>query len=179
MTQPTATTREAAKIIRDILLAQAALGLDNEHIMLTNQKWPIPEDQGLYVAIGYVSGKVIGNDNYSIPTVAGMTEIQQIVMLYEISIDLMSYDDSARVKKELAYMSLMSVASQQIQEQYNVQVARQPSPFQDVSMLEESARLNRYQALVSVTQLITNPVVGIPYYSDFSQAVPPEITAQE
>lgn len=177
MTQPIATTKEAAKIIADILVAQ--LGILPGHIMLTNQKWFIPEDQGLYVAIGYVSGRVIGNTNYSVPTDAGMTEKQQMVMLYEISIDLMSYDDSARVKKELAYMGLMSVASQQIQETYNVQVARQPTPFQDISMLEESGRLNRYQALIAVTQLINNDVTGIPYYSDFSQAVPPEITEQE
>lgn len=177
MTQPTAPTKEAAKIIADILVAQ--LGLLPGHIMLTNQKWFIPEDQGLYVAIGYVSGKVQGQNNYSVPTGGGMTEIQQISMLYEISIDLMSYDDSARVKKELAYMGLMSVASQQIQELHNVQVARQPTPFQDISMLEESGRLNRYQALIAVTQLITNNVAGIPYYSDFSRAVPPEITEQQ
>ncbi len=177
MPQPAAPVKEAAKIIADILVAQ--LGLLPGQIMLTNQKWFIPENQGLYVAIGYVSGKVIGNTNYSVPTDAGMTEMQQLLMLYQISIDLMSYDDSARVKKELAYMALMSVASEYIQETYNVQVGRIPSAFQDVSMLEESGRLNRYQALISVTQLITNPVVGIPYYSDFSQAVPPEITAQE
>ncbi len=177
MTQPTAPAREAAKIIAEILTAQ--LGLLPGHIMLTNQKWIIPEDQGLYVAISYVSGKVIGNTNYSIPTDAGMTEVQQISMLYEISIDLMSYDDSARVKKELAYMGLMSVASQQLQEQYNVQVARNPSPFQDISMLEESGRLNRYQALISVAQLITNEVTDVPYYSDFSRAVPPTIADQQ
>lgn len=177
MPQPTAPVKEAAKIIAEILTAQ--LGLLPGQIMLTNQKWMIPEDRGLYVAIGYVSGRVIGNTNYSIPTVAGMTEVQQMLMLYEISIDLMSYDDSARVQKELAYMGLLSVASEQIQETYNVQVARMPSPFQDISMLEESGRLNRYQALIAVTQLITNPVTGISYYSDFSRAVPPEITAQE
>lgn len=177
MPQPTAPEREAVKIIADILVAQ--LGLLPGQIMLTNQKWFIPEDQGLYVAIGYVSGKVIGSTNYSIPTDAGMTEIQQLLMFYAISIDLMSYDDSARVKKELAYMGLMSVASEKIQEQYNVQVARQPTPFQDISMLEESGRLNRYQSLIAVTQLINHEVTGIPYYNDFSQAVPPSITAQE
>ncbi len=177
MVQPSAPVREAAKIIADVLVAQ--LGLLPGQIMLTNQKWFIPEDQGLYVAISYVSGKVIGNTNYSVPTDAGMTEMQQMVMLYQIQIDLMSYDDSARVKKELAYMGLMSIASEKLQEQYNVQIARNPQPFQDVSMLEESGRLNRYTTLIAVTQLIMNAVTGVPYYSDFSQAVPPDITAQE
>ncbi len=177
MVQPTAPVREAAKIIADIMVAQ--LGLLPGQIMLTNQKWLIPEDQGLYVAISYVSGKVIGNDNYSLPTEAGMSEHQELVMLYEIQIDLMSYDDSARVKKELAYMGLMSVSSELIQETYNVQVARNPQPFQDVSMLEESGRLNRYTTLIAVTQLITNVVPGIPYYDDFTQAVPPEVTTEQ
>jgi hypothetical protein len=177
MPQPTAPVREAAKIIADILVAQ--LGLLPGQIMLTNQKWFIPENQGLYVAVSYVSGKVIGNTNFSIPTDAGMQEVQQLVMLYEIQIDLMSYDDSARVMKELAYMGLLSVSSEKIQEQYNVQVARMPSGFQDVSMLEESGRLNRYTALVSVTQLIQNTNNNVPYYSDFSQAIPPETTTEQ
>src|SRR5580698_4839082 len=107
MPQPAAPVKEAAKIIADIMVAQ--LGLLPGHIMLTNQKWFIPEDQGLFVSIGYVSGKVIGNTNYSVPTEGGMTEMQQLLMLYQIQIDLMSYDDSARVMKELAYMGLMSV----------------------------------------------------------------------
>jgi len=175
--QPTAPVREAAKIIADILVAQ--LGLEAGQIMLTNQKWEIPETPGLFVAISYVSGKVVGNTNYSVASDAGMTEMQQLLMLYDIQIDLMSYDDAARVKKELAYMGLMSVASEQIQEQYNVQVARNPLPFQDVSMLEETGRLNRYTTSIRVWQLITNQNTNVPYYSDFSQAVPPETTAQE
>lgn len=172
--------REAVKIIRDILLAQPALGLDNEHIMLTNQKWPIPEDQGLYVAISYVApGKVIANSNECVAVAGGMQENQSLLMLYQVQIDLMSFDDSARVLKEIALMGLTSIASEQIQEQYNVQVARNPAPFQDVSMLEETARLNRYTTTIAVTQLITNTVPNTPYYSDFSRAVPPETTTQQ
>ncbi len=139
----------------------------------------IPDARGLYVAVSYVSGKPIGNTNYSVATDGGMREVQELLMLYEIQIDLMSYDDSARVLKELAYMGLLSVASQQIQERYNVQVARNPSPFQDVSMLEESGRLNRYTALIAVTQLIVNTNDDVPYYSDFTRAVPPQVTAQK
>lgn len=172
-----APVREAIKIIGEILVAQ--LGISEGQIMLENQKWPIEETPGLFVSLSYVSGKVQGNDNYSVATDAGMTEMQQISMLYEIQIDLMSYDDSARVLKEIAYMGLMSVASQQIQEKYNVQVVRQPMPFQNASSLEESGRLNRYTASIKVTQIITNPNPNVPYYSDFSQAVPPEITAQD
>ena len=102
-----------------------------------------------------------------------------MLMLYQVQIDLMSYDDSSRILKELAYMGLMSVASEQIQEQYNVQVASNPAPFQDVSILEETARLNRYTTTIAVTQLITNTVGNTPYYSDFSQAIPPVIDTQQ
>jgi hypothetical protein len=177
MPEPIAPVKEAAKIIADVITAQ--LGLVAGQIMLTNQKWIIPETQGLYVAISYVSGKVIGNTNYSIPTSGGMQENQELVMLYQIQIDLMSYDDSARVMKELAYMGLLSVASQQIQETYNVQIARDPQPFQDVSMLEESGRLNRYTTLIAMTQLITNTNANVPYFSDFTQSVPPQISKQQ
>lgn len=178
MTQPTAPAREAVKIIADILTAQ--LGLLPGQIMLTNQKWEIPETQGLFVALSYVApGRVIANSNVCVPVTGGMQENQSILMLYQVQIDLMSYDDSARVMKELAYMGLMSVASEQIQEQYSVQVARNPAPFQDVSMLEETARLNRYTTTIAVTQLIMNTVVNTPYFSDFSEAVPPTIETQQ
>jgi hypothetical protein len=177
MPQPTAPVREAVKIIKDILTAQ--LNLAPGQILLSNQKWEIPETQGLYVVISYVSGKVIANSNVVLPTSGGMQEIQSLLMLYEIQIDLMSYDDAARVMKELAYMGLMSVASEQLQEQYSVQIARNPAPFQDVSMLEETARLNRYTTTIAVTQLITNTVLNTPYYSDFSRAVPPTIATQQ
>jgi hypothetical protein len=177
MPQPTAPVREAVKIIKDILTAQ--LGLAPGQILLSNQKWEIPETQGLYVVLSYVSGKVISSSNVCVPTSGGMQENQSMLMFYEIQIDLMSYDDSARVMKELAYMGLMSVASEQLQEQYSVQIARNPAPFQDVSMLEETARLNRYTTTIAMTQLITNTVPNTPYFSDFSQAVPPSITAEQ
>ena len=177
MAQPTAPTREAAKIIADILTAQ--LNLTAGQIMLTNQKWFIPETQGLFVAISYVSGKPIGNNNLVVATDTGMQETQSIVMLYDVQIDLMSYDDSARVLKEIAYMGLVSMAAEQIMEQNNVQVSRNPLPFQDVSQLEESARINRYTTTIRVTQLITNVNTNVPYYDDFSQAVPPTIADQQ
>lgn len=172
-----APAREAVKIIAEIMTAQ--LGLQPGQIMLDNQKWPIEETPGLFVSISYVSSKVQGNDNYSIPASGGMTEVQQMSMLYEIQIDLMSYDDSARVLKEVAYMGLMSVASEQIQEKYSVQVARNPLPFQNASNLEESGRLNRFTTSIRVTQLLTYENTNVPYFSDFSQSVPPAITAQE
>ncbi len=178
MAQPNPPVREAVKIIRDILIAQ--MGLQDGQIMLTNQKWEIPETQGLYVALSYVApGKVISSSNVAVPTSGGMQEEQSLLMLYQIQIDLMSYDDSARVMKEIAYMGLLSIASQMIQEKYNVQVARNPAPFQDVSMLEETARLNRYTTTVALTQLITNIVGNTPYYSDFDRALPPATVTQE
>ncbi len=177
MTQPTAPVREAAIIIAEILTAQ--LGLAPGQIMLTNQRWEIPETQGLFVAISYVSGKPIGNTNEVVPTDGGMQENQAILMLYDLQIDLMSYDDSARVKKEIAYMGLLSVASQQIQEQYSVQVYRNPQPFQDVSELEESGRLIRYTTTVRLTQLVRNTITTVPYYDDFSEAVPPTLAEQQ
>lgn len=180
MTQPTPPVVEALQIVGEILVAQASLGLTNGQIMFTNQKWKIPANQGLYVAIGYVGpGKVISNSNVCESVVGGMQENQSMLMLYQVQIDLLSFDSSARVLKELAYMALKSVASQQIQEKYNVQLGRNPAPFQESPTLEETAQLNRYVTTVALTQLITNTVIDTPYYDDFSQAVPPTIADEE
>lgn len=179
MAKPKAPMREASKIVADILVAQ--LGpkvLPAGQIMLTNQKWKIPANQGLYAAVSYISGQAISSSSTYAPGGSGLTETQQILMLYHIQIDLMSYDDSARVLKEIAYMAFGTIAAEQLMEQYGVQVARQPAAFADTSMLEESGRLNRYTTTIAVTQVIVNTNTNVPYYTDFTRAAPPQITAQ-
>lgn len=181
MTAP--VMREAVKVIGDII--QAELEMDNGQIMLTNQKWNIPQNTKLFVALGYVSGKAIANRNDSISngpgSDAGMTEQQSIVMHYVIRIDAMAFNkqnggNEARERKEEIMMALRSLKAQAEMEKNNLQVARISSEFLDVSSLEETAFLTRYTMTIAVTALRVKEKAVVDYYSDFNA---PEVTINE
>jgi hypothetical protein len=166
--------REPLKIIGDILVEE--LSLTPGHIMLGFEKWPIPKE-GLYIALAYLNPiKIIANNNYSISNGPnpddGMTEVQELVARYLIQIDAMSFDNSARTRKEEIAQALHSVFSQQQQEINSVHLGRIPPFFNDMSSLEETAFLKRYTITVSMTAL-SRKQKTVSYYSDFKD---PEVT---
>lgn len=141
--------RETVKIIGDII--KGDLQLSDQQVMLAFQKFNIPTVKGLYIAISYVSGKAIGNNNYFLPET--VEESQEVTMHELIQIDVMSFDSSARVRKEEIIASLRGIRSQQMQDKYQLQIARIPGDFLNVSSLEETAYLNRFTITVAVTSL--------------------------
>lgn len=158
-------SREAVKVIGDVL--QSELGLTTGQIMLTNMKWDIPENDGLYVALSYVSGKAIGNNNYVTPNGSGMQETQEVAMRYLVQIDILSFGDAARLKKEQVIQALMSVASQQAQAQNLMRIANIPFDFLDASSFEETKLLNRYVTRIVVYALLSLTKNLDSYYDKF------------
>jgi hypothetical protein len=147
--------REAVKVIGDILASELDLRTTGEtaQIMLTNERFNIPPTDDLYIALSYVSGKPIANNNYFDGNAA--LETQQVVMFYQIQIDIMSFDSSARTRKEEVYQALRSIFAESQMESNNMQLGRMPASFADASSLEESKRLNRYTMTIAVTALLT------------------------
>lgn len=152
MSTPTTIIKEPVKIIADII--QSELALSDDAVMLSYEKDFIPANEGLYVVMNYVGpGKIIANVN--IFDTLTNEEVQQVTMLHVIQIDFMSFDASARIRKEEIAMALRSILSVQTSERYQMQIARMPTPFIDTSSLEETKRLNRFTTTVTVTALHT------------------------
>jgi len=151
----TATTfREPIKIIADILANE--LPLDISHITLNDEKWNIPKDKTLFIALSYIGpNKLIANKNKVDFTVNPPQEVQEVTALDTIQIDFMSYDGSARSRKHEIGMALGSIYSQQAQERYQCQIARMPAPPMDISGLEGTGMLKRFTTTISVTALYT------------------------
>ncbi len=175
--------REPVKIIAAILKAE--LGLADGQIMLDDQKWNIPTTNGLYVCISYVSGRAISSENEWVSTPpdpldpdapTGMTEIQSVAMNALIQIDAMSANNEARTRKEEIIMALRSLAAEAAMDVYNVQIARMPSDFLNVSSLEETVRLNRYTMTIAVNYLMAKEKPVVDYYTQFQA---PEVTVNE
>ena len=163
------TFRAPIKVIADIL--QHELDLADGHIMTTGQKWNIPNSAGLYVALSYMgSSKVICTSSKFDPNTN--SETQTATTLSGIQIDVMSFDNSSRDRKEEIAMALGSIYAQQVQERYQCQVARLPGPFLDTSFIEGSGILKRFTSNISVTALFSKEKV-VEYFDQFSK---PETT---
>jgi hypothetical protein len=168
---------EVVKVIAGILAHE--MDLANGQIMLTNERYNIPETEGLYMAVSYLSAKPIGNVDVSISNGAGptdgMTEKQSVTMFYQVQIDLMSFDSSARTRKEEVFMALRSLYAEAQMELNTMQIAAQPVGFTDISSLEETKYLNRYAVTVNVTALVTKQKAVTDYYNTF----PAQFTDEE
>jgi hypothetical protein len=177
MTVGVFTYREPAKIVADII--QQAMGLTAGQVMLSNQKNFIPI-AGPLIVLSYIGpSKVISNVDEWTDVGGVFTEIQSVTMQHLLQIDIMSYDSSARTRKDEIIFAIRSLLSEAQQELYQMNIARQPGPFLDTSFLEETKRVTCYTttlATVSVNQK-SQPVGD--YYVDFSRAVPPQIVVNQ
>lgn len=164
--------REPAKIVMDVI--QQSLGLTSSQVVFSNQKLFIPT-AGPLVVVRYLGpSKIISNVDEWMDVGGVFTEVQSITMRHLLQIDIMSYDQTARVRKEEIAMAMNSLLSEAQQELYNMNIARNCAPFLDTSFLEETKRVTCFTttiATVSVNQK-SQPVGD--YYTDFSRAVPPQ-----
>lgn len=143
------------QIIVDVLLHE--LELTPGQVMQTNQKFFIPTP-GLFIAVSYLGpSKIITNQNtWEDDGEDGLIEVQSLTMMHMLQIDLLAYNNPdgsnpALDRKEEVAMALRSVYSQQIQNQYGMQIARQPGPLVDTSFAEETEMMTRYTTTIVTT----------------------------
>ncbi len=157
--------REPIKVVADILKHE--MDLADGQIMLDYEKINILPDPGLYVAVSYLGGKAIGNNNYFDSD--SVKEIQEVAMQEIVQIDILSFDASARTRKEEVIMALRSVYSQNAQDANSMQIARIPGDFQNASSLEETKILNRFTMTITI-KAIYRKEKDVEYYDKFSDA---------
>lgn len=135
------------QVLRDILVHE--MGVDEERIMFYNQKWDIPTDSNLFMELEYKYGTPYSNRN-SLPIIKGVaTEQGDVNMKEKYTIKIFSKDTSALARKEEILMALASIYSQQQQESNSFRIFP-IMQIQDVSEVEASARLYRYDIEVTV-----------------------------
>ena len=163
---------ELIKVIA--FLVQDYLQLPEGRGVIYNQKWLIPQDDGLFFAVQYIGEKRFGTKRVYIddPTnPGGLIEVQgsQTQEMYQI--DLFSKDSSAREREHEVVFALNSTLSQQLQEQYSFQIGPLPSAMNDVSQVEGAARLNRYAITFKCLRAYRSERL-VPAYTDFQ--IPPK-----
>lgn len=160
--------REPILVVADVL--QQGLGLPADAVVLAYEKNIIPKTSGLYVSLDYVGpSKCIANVNEIDPS--NDSEIQSCTYSHLIQMDLLSYDASARRRKEEATMAIASIYAVQQMDKYAMCIARNPSPFVDASSLEPTKRLNRFISSLVVFAVHRKVVADAPLFETFPGAL--------
>jgi hypothetical protein len=166
------SSREVVKVIADILAAEMALAPGQ--IMLSAENYEIPTTEGLYIAVSYISTRPVGVTTTRVPDGhGGMTEIQEASFDHAVQVDVMSYNDDARLRREEVLLALGSQTSQFFQEQNSIQISRHCTPFIDLSTVEETRTLKRYTTSFRVKAVARKSKSG-KYYDTF---LTPEVHA--
>lgn len=153
---------EPIKVVAQILKSE--MGLQDNQILLGLENFPIPETENLYIALFYGADQVIGNTNFNGQDSAGnFTEIQSCVMLHSIQIDIMSFNNEARTRKEEVLWAIQSYFATQLLEKYQMRLASTPSSFVPIRTLEPAKQLNRFSIDIMINAVHTN-VKSTPYF---------------
>ncbi len=148
------TINTPLKLFLEIIRAE--LALQEGQVYLWDQKIKIPNDQGLYVAVGVVSEKYYSNVNRKEDDGAGgLNQVQTANVKSMLSVDLISRGPAARDRKGELVLAFNSDYSRQIQQAHGFYVAKLPDSFVNLSVLDGAAIPYRFRINVNVHYAIS------------------------
>lgn len=172
-----------SQIIVDILNEEMVMPKNS--VWIRDQNMKIPDDNNLYIIVGFVSsGGIVGNSTYIttevVDSVPVVHEINQVQILENIQIDILSRSNAALQRSWEVIAALQSIYAQQQQELNNFKIFRQPSGFLNTSEAEGGSTLNRFTITVSCLVWYRKDVALVStlgdYYDDFTTRVDDEAT---
>lgn len=150
-------TKEPDLILADILTV--FMGLDASRVVVYAENWDPPKDQGIYVTIQTEPTKILGSSKTF--DAQHDTEESSISCFQRLTVNITSRDRTALQRKEEVVMALTSVYSQQQQELQQCRIFR-GGDILDLSFIEASKALHRYQVPVIMTFVKTKTTSSIP-----------------
>lgn len=143
---------EPIKVLAMVL--QSEMGLADGQIMLGLENFLIPPNTGLYVAIFYGVDQTIGNNNYNLENTQGeYEEVQDVIMLHQIDIDVMSFNSEARLRKQEVLQAVQSYYAETLMEQYQMRLASTPGAFIPIQTMETTKQLNRFKLTIEMNAI--------------------------
>lgn len=151
-------------LICDII--QSELGLADDQVFLWDQKFTLPNDSRLYVAVSVVSCKPFGNKVEHVDIAGTFKEVQSTNFYAILGIDICSRSTSALYRKEEVIMAMRSDYAQSQQEVNSFKVATLPTGFVNLSNMEGPAIPYRFNISVPI-QYAVSKIKGVPYFDTF------------
>lgn len=152
-------------LVADIIRRE--LGLNNEQVVLFNQKYTVPNDGTLYVAIELLSSRVFGSTNRMVDA-SGMEQDQSINVFATLDIAVMSASTQAIYRKDEVVMALDSVYSRQQQELNGFYIAKVSDNIAQLNNIEGS-RIPYYSNISVNIQYASRKQTVVPYFDDISE----------
>lgn len=159
----------ALELFCDIIRSE--MSLEDDQVYLYNQKFTIPTDSRIYIAVGILNLKPFGN---TLDFVDG-DAIQSVNMMATLSINLLSRSFDGLYRKEEVLMAVQSIYSQSQQEINGFNIARVPTGFANLSEEDGAAIPFRFNITLNM-QYTIKKVKEVPYYDTFEE---PEITTED
>jgi hypothetical protein len=147
--------KEPDKILADILTVFMAL--DPTRVVLYDENWNPPKDQGIYITIQTDQTETVGISQ-EFDGFAGTNE-SSLSAFQRLTVNITSRDRSALQRKEEVAMALTSIYSQQQQELQQCRIFRE-GPILDLSFIEASKALHRYQIPVKIVYVKSIVLTG-------------------
>lgn len=139
--------REPVKIIADIISHE--LDLPAERIFIYNDGRELPKDDNLYIVLSVMSRPPFGVKSSYRESNNGLVEVQTLNVKETIIASAVSKNTDARTRAYEVQMAVNSVFSEQLQELYGCHISM-IAPVRDMSFLENTARLNRFDTEITV-----------------------------
>lgn len=165
--ESTATINIVTPIGEVCHIIESELGLSNGQVYIYNQKYNIPKDDLLYVAVGILSCKPFSSSNKFDPTTN--KSIQSTNFKASLSIDIFSKSFKALEQKELVLMSLNGDYSNRMQEANNFSIGKLTSSFVNLSQ-EDGPRIPFHFNLTVNIQYAVKRTPDAEYYNTFQES---------
>ena len=125
-------------------LIREELSLAADQVVVYNQAWAIPPDERMYVVVEFRNGEPYAQSKTYRPTDTDLISVQTQNVREDYTIRLYCSGPESRQRKQEILFALNSDRAERYMELYNFKFANLPVSFQDVSAVEATARLNRY-----------------------------------
>lgn len=153
-------------LVADIL--ENFMGLQNGQVMIYNQKYDIPKDTKIYIAINFVSNKPYGNVKKSEEIAGDLYSIQEINNGAVIDLDIMCRTMEALERKEEMLLALKSDYSINQQAFNSFYVSNISQSFLNLTTEEGPALLYRFKTTVAL-QYTVRRTKKVDYYDQFRE----------
>ena len=157
----------AMDLLRRIIIRE--MSLDPSRVNIFNQRFAIPTDDGMFIYLECLPSKMISNRNITAQGGAGLQEIQELNTWEQVNIGVFSKNLEALQRKEEVVMALYSQYAQQVQDANSFRIF-QMSPIQDLTRLEGTSQLYRYDITVTLHAWYQK-IKAVEYFDQFKTRV--------
>lgn len=158
--------QSAIALLREIIYKE--MDLDPDRVMIYNQKWNIPADDGIRVTLSFIGAKVFSvRADQDLDGDGNPTEVQRVNMQEMIQIDIMSKSTAALFRNWEVLAALASDRAQVAQEENNFKIALIPNDFKDMSEADGTARLYRFAITIVLHAWYATKAKAMKFYDTY------------